>query len=156
MYSIGVKQSYTLQSVPPDISSTHLTPYIIITVLLNTFPVLYFTSSWLFCNYQFVLFDPFSFFTHLPDPPPIRHPSKHSLYLWFCFCSACSFIVFQIQFLIDMYLLPFYCSYFWSSSYGRPCNISHNNGLVVMNSFSFFLSGKLFICPLILIESFAG
>ena len=27
-----VRQSYTLQSVPPDISSTHLAPYIVITI----------------------------------------------------------------------------------------------------------------------------
>ena len=35
-------------------------------------------------------------------------------------------------------------------------NISCNTGLGVMNSFSFFLSGKLFICPSILNDSFAG
>ena len=33
--------------------------------------------------------------------------------------------------------------------------ISYNNGLVMMNCFSFFLSGKLFICPLILNDSFS-
>ena len=33
--------------------------------------------------------------------------------------------------------------------------MSYNTGLVVMNSFSFFLSGKLFICPSILNDSFA-
>ena len=65
----------------------------------------------------------------------------------------CMFIVFQIQLLIDNDLLPFYCSVL---IFLRPFNISCNIGLVVMNSFSFFLSGKLFICPLILNESFAG
>ena len=34
--------------------------------------------------------------------------------------------------------------------------MSYNNGLVMMNSFSFFLSGKLFICPSILNDSFSG
>ena len=37
-----------------------------------------------------------------------------------------------------------------------PFNISWNNGLVMMNSFSFTLSGKHFICPSILNDSFAG
>ena len=36
-------------------SSTHLSPYIAITILLTIFPVLWFTSPWLFCNCQFVL-----------------------------------------------------------------------------------------------------
>ena len=58
------------------------------------FPILYFTSPWLFCNYHFVLLNPFTFFTHTPmpatPPPPLTwQPSKRSLYLWFCFCSAC-------------------------------------------------------------------
>ena len=38
----------------------------------------------------------------------------------------------------------------------KSLNISYNNGLVMMNSFSFFLSGKLFICLSILNDSFAG
>ena len=42
--SIGVRQSYALQSVPPDISSTQLAPYIVIMVSLTTFLMLYFTS----------------------------------------------------------------------------------------------------------------
>ena len=37
--SIVSRQSYTFQSVPPDISSTHLTPYRVITVLLTISPV---------------------------------------------------------------------------------------------------------------------
>ena len=42
----------------PNISSTHLAPYTVITVLLTVFPGLYFTSPWLFSNYQFVLLNP--------------------------------------------------------------------------------------------------
>ena len=38
----------------------------------------------------------------------------------------------------------------------RPFNISYNNGLVVMNSFSFFLPRKLFICSLIINDYFSG
>ena len=36
-YSIAVRQSYTLQSSPPDISSTHLARYIVIKILLTNF-----------------------------------------------------------------------------------------------------------------------
>ena len=37
-----------------------------------------------------------------------------------------------------------------------PFNISCNKGLVMMNSFNLTLSGKHFICPSILKDSFAG
>ena len=101
----------------PKLSQTIPTPVSMSMVmhicsLATLFPMLYFTSPWLFCNYQFALFNPFTFFT---QPPPIWQPSKCSLYLWFCFSFTCSFILFQIQLLIDMYLLPFYWSHFWSS-----------------------------------------
>ena len=46
---------------------------------------------WLFCTYQFVLLNPFTFFTPFPGPLP---SGKCSLYLWVCFCPACSFILF--------------------------------------------------------------
>ena len=46
--------------------------------------------------------------------------------------------------------------FFHSSSWRRPFNISYNTGLVMMNPIRFFLSGKLFICPLILNDSFVG
>ena len=36
--SIVVRKSYTLQSVPPIISSTHLAPHIVVTKLLTIFP----------------------------------------------------------------------------------------------------------------------
>ena len=38
----------------------------------------------------------------------------------------------------------------------RPFHISCNTGLVAMNFFNFFFSGNLFICPLILDDSFAS
>ena len=72
-----VRQLCTLQSGPPNISSAHLAPYIVITILFTIFPMPYFISSWLllFCDYQFVLLNPFTFFTQSPDAPPIWHPS---------------------------------------------------------------------------------
>ena len=66
-------------------SGTHLAPYVVITLLLTTFPVLYFTSPWLFCNYQLVLLNPFIFFTHPFSRPPMWQPSVCSLDPWVCF-----------------------------------------------------------------------
>ena len=60
----------TLQGVPSDISSTHLAPHIVITVLLTVFPMLYFTS----CGYSvttnlgFLTPSPFS------HSPPTTYP----------------------------------------------------------------------------------
>ena len=45
-------------------------------------------------NYQSILLNTLTFFGHPHDPSPIWQPSKHSLYLWFCFCSACLFWLF--------------------------------------------------------------
>lgn len=39
MHSIVGKQAYTLQSVPPDISSTQLATYRVITILLTIIPL---------------------------------------------------------------------------------------------------------------------
>ena len=44
------------------------------------FPVLYFTSPWLFCNYQFVLLNPLTSSLISPSPAPIWQPSEHSAY----------------------------------------------------------------------------
>lgn len=69
MHSKVLRKSCTLQSGPPSSSSTQLTPYIVM-ILLNMFPMLPFISMWLFCNYQFVLLNPFTFFIQFPKPPP--------------------------------------------------------------------------------------
>ena len=37
--------NHALQSVPPNISRTHLTPYTVITISVTTFPLLYFMSQ---------------------------------------------------------------------------------------------------------------
>ena len=64
----------------PGKSSVHLTPYVVVTILLTVFPLLYFTSLWLFCNYQFVLLNSFTFFTHPSNLPLNWQMSKCSLY----------------------------------------------------------------------------
>ena len=66
-------------------SSAHLAPYIVIIILLTAFLMLYFTSLWLFCNYQFILLNLLTFFTQSTKLPFIWQPSIYSLYLWICF-----------------------------------------------------------------------
>ena len=53
--------------------------------IIAIFPMLNFTSLWLFCNYQFVLLNPFTFFTQSTRPLPLWQPSVCSLHLWVCF-----------------------------------------------------------------------
>ena len=50
-----IRHLYNLRSDHLDKSRTHLTPHKVIKILLTIFPVLYFTSPWLFCNYHPVL-----------------------------------------------------------------------------------------------------
>ena len=59
---------YNLLSDQPTKPYTYLIRYIVITILLTTgiFPILYFKYLWLFCNYQFILLNPFMFFSHTP------------------------------------------------------------------------------------------
>ena len=44
------------------------------------FPILYFTSPWLFYNYLFALLQPLFSSLNPSHPPPIWESSKHSLY----------------------------------------------------------------------------
>ena len=86
-YNIEIRRLYNLKSDHPNKSSTHLTPCIVITVLLTIFPMPYFTSPWLFCNWQFVLLDLFTFFTHPLSPPPICQPSGTWVFLFSSYSS---------------------------------------------------------------------
>ena len=70
----------------PRISSTHLAPYIIIIILLTVFPMLYCISLWLFCNCQFVLLNPFTFF-HPVHQLPLSYGNYRSVH---CFCEFVS------------------------------------------------------------------
>ena len=129
-----------------------------ISSLAAPFPILYFTSPWLFCNYLFVFLNLLLSSLIPPYPLPIWQSSKCFLYPWFCLCSCLLSLFSYIQLLIDnvfiaLLLFIVLILFFFLVS---PFNISYNNGLVTMNSFSFSLSGKLFICTLILNDSFAG
>ena len=60
-----------------------------ISSLSTPFPLLYFTSLWLFCSYLFLLLNPLILSLIRTHPPPIRQLIKYSLYSWFCLCSSC-------------------------------------------------------------------
>ena len=83
-YNIVVIPSGTLQSGPLNISSTHLTPYIVITILLTMFPMLQFTS----CNNSVTTNLYFLTSSLTPQPPPTSLFSV-SMRLFLCsvFCS---------------------------------------------------------------------
>ena len=84
MYSIVVRQLYNLQSDPLIILvSIHLISYIVITVLLTIFSMLYLTSPWLLCTYQFVLRNSFTFFTQPGNPSFVLYSCEVIWYLFF-------------------------------------------------------------------------
>ena len=57
--------SHILYSVPFCVSSTHLAPHTVITVVLTVFPVLYLHPCD-YCNYPFVLLNPSPFLSSIP------------------------------------------------------------------------------------------
>ena len=62
-------------------SPYHCPFFLHICSLATMFPMLYFTSPWLFCNYHFILLNPFTFFTHPPDPlPSANHQNIFCVY----------------------------------------------------------------------------
>ena len=59
----------------------HSRPWVMCkTSLTIPFPMLYFTSPWLFCNHLFVLLNPLTSSPIPPHSPPIWQPTKYSLY----------------------------------------------------------------------------
>ena len=144
--------------------------------------MLYFIFPWLFCNNLFVLLNPFTFFTNPLKPHSHLAAIKMFSACLFCFFNsivyryilAFFFFIFIAGFHYHLPPLivpsplqsPHCCPCLWaifpfifcfsSYSWRRPFNISCTTGLVAMNSFSFFLSGKLFIWPSILSYIFAG
>ena len=114
--------------------------------LATPFPILYFISPWLYCNYQFVLLTPLTSSPIPPHPPRIWQPLKLSLYPWFLVCFLDSIVD-------SIYLLPFYCSYFWSLLKSLTFHI-----IMVRWWWTPLVSSCLesFFCPLILNDSFAG
>ena len=62
---------------PPNVSSTHPAPHVVIATLLTVFPVTHFTSLWLFCSYWWALLTPCTSSTQSPAPSP---PAAISLF----------------------------------------------------------------------------
>ena len=91
MYRAVVRPLCNLRSDLPDSSSAHLTPYIVITILLTIFPVLYCKSLWLSCNCQLVPLSPFLFFTYTPNA--LYCGSHQNVLCIYEFVSVCSFIL---------------------------------------------------------------
>ena len=93
-----IRHLCNLQSVLPDISSTNLAPYKVITILLTVFPTLYFTAPWLFCNCTFVLLNFYTFLNQSSNPLPLWQPPVCSLCLsLFLFCCSLSLILGSTQ-----------------------------------------------------------
>ena len=90
-------------------SSTHLTPYVVITILLTAFLRLYFISPWLFITGNMYFLLP-SLFYPFPKPPPIWQPSKCSLYLLVCFLLFFLFCLFVFK-------VPYISEIIWHLSF---------------------------------------
>ena len=94
-------------------SHLHSSPWVMHVSSLSTpFPILYLPSPWPFCNYLFIHLNPCTFSSVLQ---PLLHLVAIKLFsipmILFLFCWFDQF-VFQLQLLIDMYVLPLYCSQF--------------------------------------------
>lgn len=102
-----IRHSYNFWSDHFKKYGTHLTPYIVIAIILQYYiSYLYFTTPWLFCNYQLVLLNLLPFFTLPRNPPPICQPSK-CLLLQYYF----NLIILQpFQLKILGHTSPFFCS----------------------------------------------
>ena len=133
------------------------------TVLYTTFPH---QLHFLFCTlrthgYSVTIYLYFLIPSHLHPVPYMPLPSSNHqnalhihdsvsvlLVCLLCFLDSIIDIDVFIAILLFIVLIFFYLH--------SPFSISYNNGLVIMKSFSFFLTGKVFICPLILNDIFAG
>ena len=122
--------------LPQGIHTLFMSMVLHINTLATPFPVLYFTSPCPLCNYLFALVNPLTSSPTPTHPLPSFSLLYSIVYRYVIYCHFCSV---SILFFLN-----------------KPFSISYNNGLVMMNSFSFFLSGKLFICPSILNDNFAG
>ena len=124
--------------------------------LATPFPIMYFTSPWLFCNYLFVLHPLTSSSSPLHIPPSGNHQNTlciHDSVSLLLVCLVCFLESTVNTFVFFAILLFIVLIFFFLTS---PFNISYNNGLVMMNSYSVFLSGKIFISPSIQMIALLG
>ena len=128
--------------------TTHLAPNRVITKLLAIFPVLYFTSPWLFYTYQFVVFTTFTFFTQPPNLPPICQPSVCSLYL--SLFQLCLFIYFVLY-------IPHISEIIWYLSFrlnSFSIMLSRSIHAVACGKISFLWPSNIPLCTYICTEAF--
>ena len=95
---------------PQTIVHAHGSCMYVIWLLYFLCCTLYPQDYFLTTDLYFLIPSPFHTFLWTPS---IRQSSKHSLYLWFYFCSACLF--YSLESIFDRYelcLLPFYCCIF--------------------------------------------
>ena len=71
-------------------------------MLLTTFPKLYFTSPWLFCSCQFVLLNPFTFFTQSPTLLLSGNQKILLCRIYLCFVCSCILFILFFRFHIDV------------------------------------------------------
>ena len=81
----STQQPHSLRPSPHHCSCTWVMH---ISSLTTPFPILYFIFPWLFCNYLFVLLNPFTS-SPIPTASLTWKLSKHSPYPWFCLSSSC-------------------------------------------------------------------
>ena len=126
--------------------SSLATPFLYCTLHLHSYCI----TTYLY----FFIFSPLHPFPYMP-PPSGNHQNAlciHNSVSVFLVCLVCFLdsIVDRYVFIAILFIV---LTLFLFLS---PFNISYNNGLVMMNSFSFLVYWKLFICPSVLNDSFAG
>ena len=143
MYNAEIRHLCNLQSDHPGKSCTHLTPNIVITIFFTIFRMLFFTSLWLFCNYQLYFLSPSPF----SPVPLIPLPSVNCQnILWFS--------VFLLRLFILFFKIPHMSEIMWYLSFSVwpvslskiPCRSIYvvENGKI---SFSMWLSHvPFYIC----------
>ena len=80
VYNPVIRHLCKLQNNHFDKSSTHLSPYIVITILLTIFPMLYFISLWLFLIPNLYFLIPSTFSSILQTPFPLNN-GQNVLYI---------------------------------------------------------------------------
>ena len=142
MYNRVVGRSYTLQSVPPIFpvpTGTVHNYYILLTLL----PMLYFTSLWLSCDYQWVLLN---LFTFPPSPPTLLPSGNHQSVL--CICESVSVYkgYFKPEFSLGqvtswLILLIFLYIEIWKSMqiFNESVILQHNTALIISGTLATIL-----------------
>ena len=139
----GVQHSdYTYEVIPPNNYNTRLAPYVVTRILLSIFPVLYFTSTWLFHNYNLY----FSISSSSSPSPPTPFPSGNHQFV-LCIYKSVTVVfvhVFCSLFFKDFYLFIFRERGKWGRKTGRETSMC---GLPLMHHPTGDLARNPGMCP---------